>query len=483
MVWSFAVLGFLAFAIFQVVTLVQEFLRYPTVTNMNEDMVSSTVPLFPPQTTVCNLFPLSSYSPQIAAANGIPTVADYGVALEAFSACPGCTSEEKLRRSKTASEMSTVDGYYQYIGREAAIQLGHAQHNFVAKCEVYSLNGFTMRRETCDGVVDISLISNSNYFNCYEFFIDATKNPTRFYLGIELTLFIDNFPSMDVATNFTVDTSLGVKVSVDAPSTIPFNSLDTMHLSPGRMSHIEVNQEVRERLPEPYGDCKEEAEFGNVYEANLTKGYTMRSCTSLCVEQMIYDECHCKDTTMMDLFPEVEQEKARQVPYCEDLKLPPSEFYEFSDCAKNYHSSALEQCAINCSFPCTETIYKTSLSQSLWPKDYDMDTFYPNFIYRRQYEPYFGDIISWTMNPNTEQAQSNFLRVSVYHGDYRINAFNTSAAISQTSFLSQLGGALNLWSGITIIVFMEIIDLVYQIIKSKMFPTPKEISHGITQVG
>ena len=481
-IWLFAVLAFFAFAVYQVVTLVREFLRYPTVTKMNENMVSLTQPLFPPQTTVCNLFPLSSFAPAIAAANGIPTAMDYGEALDAFASCPGCTQEEKTRRRKTANELGNADGYYQYIGREAAIQLGHNNGLFIVECKLYALNGFSTRKVDCTEDVTVSLISTSHYFNCYEFYIDISK-AMQFYLGMELTLYIDNFQTMEIPSSFTVDRSLGVIVSVDAPGTIPFNKLDALQLEPGRMAHIEVNQEVRGRLPAPYGDCKEEAAFGEVYEAKLQKGYTMRSCSSMCVERLIYEECHCKDTTMMDLFPEVYPELAEEVPYCNDIKLAADKFYEYSDCAKNFHSNALEQCAQNCSFSCTETIYKTSLSNSGWPKDYDMKTFYYKFIYGRPYQHHFGDIGAWMMNPDSELVKTIFLRLAVFHGDYRINSFNTSAAISQTSFLSQLGGALNLWSGITIIVFMEIIDLAFQIIKSKMFPTPRVISHGITQVG
>ena len=279
---------------------------------------------------------------------------------------------------------------------------------------------------------------------------------------------------------FTIDESLGVKVSVDAPGTVPFNAIETIHIPPGKWSHVQVAQETRQRMEKPYGDCHKGTEFGFFHSTKEEKIYTLRACTSLCVEKLVLEECDCMDANMMNLLPEMEPQLTWGVKFCEDLKVSANMFLKNKNCARYYRQQGFEQCESNCSFPCSETIYKTSMSQSLWPKEYDMAGFRSAYIAGKPFEDRFVSEEQWQTLPQTELVQDNFLRLSVYHGDYRFNVFNESAAISQSAFLSQLGGSLNLWSGITIIVLMEILDLCYQIIKDKMFPPPRMPSHGIT---
>ena len=417
----------------------------------------------------------------MAAAHNIPVIDEFGDALDEFARCPGCTDEDKQRSVKVADDLKHVGGYYQYIGTNNSRLIGHNAGMFIVQCHSLHLKGFNLATEDCNVIVTITPLSTPDYFNCYQLSLDRAKNPDNFYLGISLVLFIDNFPSMSVPTEFSVDKSLGVRVSVDSPNSVPFNKVDTIAVPPGRWSHVEVTQEVRERLREPYGSCADDVTLVNSH--GVSKTYTMRACISICVEDHILSECNCLDASMMNLLTEFRAASTIGMKYCEDVTQSNSQFFSNVDCAERVRAKVLKTCSTNCSFSCDEIIYETSTSQAGWPKSYDMPSFYRNFIKYRPYQAQFVDESEWAMKPQTELVKDNFVRLSVYHGDYRYKNFNQSAAITTSNFLSRLGGALNLWSGITIILFMEIVDLVYQFVSIKLFSGDKQLSHGITKVG
>ena len=478
--WLIAVVLFLGISALMVYNLVSEFSNHSRVINLNEGVVSATDPILPPQVTVCNLNPFTGTAQEDALRQGIPIISDFIDYLNKLRICPSCSAFEQSARDASSVYLQYTGGYYQFIGKDASIKLSHKKEIFIVECRTLALFGFRLQDDDCAKVVTVSLISTADDFNCFQFHINTTANPDRFFLGLSLTFYLDNFQSMEYPTQFTIGESLGVKVSVDAPGTVPFNAIETLYIPPGKWSHVQVAQETRHRLEQPYGECNTQTELGVYQSTGETKIYTMHSCTSLCVEKMVLDYCDCLDANMLNLLHEIEPSSTREKRYCEDINVQGNAFMNNTNCARHYRQEGFKQCAGNCTFPCHETIYKTSMSQSLWPRENDMAGFRAAYIQDKPFEYRFNDVVEGEHRSQTDLIQENFLRLSVYHGDYRFNILNESAALSQSGFLSQLGGALNLWSGITSIVIIELLDLCYQILMDKMFPPPIMSSHSIT---
>ena len=69
---------------------------------------------------------------------------------------------------------------------------------------------------------------------------------------------------------------------------------------------------------------------------------------------------------------------------------------------------------------------------------------------------------------------SNFFGVHVYLDQYVMMEYKTVPQLSLTAFVSQLGGALNLWAGITVIVIIELLDLLCRALVDWRKPAAEE---------
>ena len=55
----------------------------------------------------------------------------------------------------------------------------------------------------------------------------------------------------------------------------------------------------------------------------------------------------------------------------------------------------------------------------------------------------------------------------IYLDKFTMMEYSDSPQFSVAAFLSQLGGALNLWAGITVVVVIEVIELIYETASDK----------------
>ena len=461
LLWLMSVLAFLSTAAYYVYRTVDEFLQYPTSRVTTENIVSSINPILPPEVTVCNANPLSSTADDIATGNDIIVFDKFKKRFEEFAECSGCSNSEKSIISASTNRMELMNAYYQSIGSVAATRIGHKEHMMIAGCETVDLYGFNLRHDDCGTIVKIVHVTTSNDFNCYLLYINTTENVQRFFLGMSLVLYLDHFSN--VSNGVSVENDVGIKVSVDSPRTTSFNNLDSIYLKPGTSSNIQVYQAKRERMPEPYGNCrKADDKFVKEFQTiNQATTYTVRACTSLCVEEIILAECRCKDASMLNLLTQ----KGEQSDFCENITLPHATFIKYSICAESTRRRALAECGNKCTFPCSEILFSTTISAGAWPHNYAMNGFYDKYINNHPYADRFSDVVHWRLSPQTELVKKNFLRVSIHHGDYLVYRYVEKSAITFSNFLSRIGGALNLWSGITIIVIMELVDLIFKMAK------------------
>ena len=60
--------------------------------------------------------------------------------------------------------------------------------------------------------------------------------------------------------------------------------------------------------------------------------------------------------------------------------------------------------------------------------------------------------------------ERNVLKVSMYMADLKHVEVTEVAKTTLADFISSLGGALNLWSGITVLVMVEMLDFVIHLV-------------------
>ena len=117
-----------------------------------------------------------------------------------------------------------------------------------------------------------------------------------------------------------------------------------------------------------------------------------------------------------------------------------------------------------------------------WPTSPYHDNFFEDYISGHPYEHRYSFVREKSLqNTSTEerladaeQIFKNFVKVQVYPDGQHMMEYEVRPQVSPTAFLSQLGGALNLWAGITVVVVIELLELVYRVLVDCRTPERKE---------
>ena len=108
------------------------------------------------------------------------------------------------------------------------------------------------------------------------------------------------------------------------------------------------------------------------------------------------------------------------------------------------------------------------MSYSDWPSDILQGYFYKEYIMGRPYQNHYAALKNLNYANSSDidlfiaerLVKKHFLSIRILtHTD--VQELQATEKISLASYISQLGGALNLWAGITVVVVIELIELLY----------------------
>ena len=467
--WLVAVLGFLAVSISQVYFLLQEYMDYDSTTNFEETAVTyeTSFKFRLPQLTVCSLSPLSSYAQDIAEQHSIPNVIAFSERIRELRKCQGCTEEEHGIINKTLDRNKTPEGYYQFIGRKNSEKLSHLEQSMFAECKVIVFSGHSLLHLPCGKAVSFEPWFSPKYFNCFTANIDKTYFPLP-VSGLSLILYADEHGPMVTSDSISMGRKSGFIVALDHNHEVPFSSKRTLITELNKYLHLEISQVTTNRLSEPYTNCVDSASIGGVYDGNSTLRYSQSACVAICTEKKIRDKCKCQETQYMDILMSFNTNETRGVPLCEDLNLDLKDLLENFRCLDRHHRTVERECGDICPEPCKDVVFNINPSRSRWPERESMPQFYEQILKNKIYKNRFPPVEQVKEDVFHDMVKRQYMKLSVYHGNPLIIEYNDTPTITISNFLSRLGGALNLWSGITVIVFMEILDVLYRIIWSSV---------------
>ncbi len=63
--------------------------------------------------------------------------------------------------------------------------------------------------------------------------------------------------------------------------------------------------------------------------------------------------------------------------------------------------------------------------------------------------------------------EDNFAKIDISLGSNIMRRYEDTVKITNSSFMASLGGALNLWSGITVVIILEFVDWLIRIFLEK----------------
>ncbi|ELT93367.1 hypothetical protein CAPTEDRAFT_212912 [Capitella teleta] len=350
----------------------------------------------------------------------------------------------------------------------------------------------------CNRTQDFKHLFDPYYYNCYTYEAPTTRVPeSSLAEGLEngwSTTVLTGSGMLDRNENIRIipgtheylspmSSSEGVRVVIHPPNTEPYPHTEGFDLPPGYSVSFGVRARQTIRIGAPHGNCSPSNPFGD-----RGKQYRLISCQKMCLQRAIVDKCGCRDIAL----PGYDQYPATV--FCNDDSVLPDYCRENATdecldavkviyarimCVKDTtvdttrNTSAILDCG--CHPPCNEISYDVTYSLSKWPAEsFDGEEAYIDIFHAENYPARFTgpedaekiELYGNYFDPsNRRRAMQDFARLNVYIADSNVLKTEESEDYVQSQLLSDLGGQLGLWVGISVITIVEILELVVDLFR------------------
>ncbi|XP_064636921.1 acid-sensing ion channel 5-like isoform X2 [Lineus longissimus] len=251
--------------------------------------------------------------------------------------------------------------------------------------------------------------------NCYTFNGDSSQKLTQILPGssngltVELDILSDEYSTeVPQATRET-----GARFLVHPEYEPPYAVWEGLSVSPGTHANAGIKEKYHTNLGGPWGECDPGM------KVSYSKQYTRSACVMECKRFYILEECHCKPVYQLG-------EGAN----CTLLQMA---------CAKKVTHSINENFNwyCNCPVPCNFHEYDVQLSYSKLAGSRETKH------QRKLDESYIS---------------KNIVGIGVYYEDLSFDHIQQQASIDAGSFLSDLGGQMGLFVGMSLLTMLEFIE-------------------------
>ena len=361
------------------------------------------------------------------------------------------------------------------IGPELSGKLGVHLHDFIVSCTFSGLY--------CNTTDDFSVYLHNYYFKCFTFNPNVSDaNRGRILRGVDYGLSILFYTGAgDIVRGAygmerlgsrgglsAVSSGRGIRFVVHAQGTEPHPIAEGLDILPGQSVSVGVKATEIERLNSPYGDCST-ADSIDRYK------YSIVTCQLGCIQHEIIDKCQCADSDLIT----VDKTSNGNVTFCEQLPDIPLQcqgkqadnetcrehldpWYKRLVCRENvstYMTSMDSSTMANCQCypPCNDTSYSLSYSVANLP---NQSRVFSATVKRFLKQSKYGRKLTYSANSSSlEEVFPYFARLNVHIADTNIARTMEVPDYDSNALISDIGGQLGLWVGISIITLVEVTDL------------------------
>ena len=338
---------------------------------------------------------------------------------------------------------------------EKSRQLGHTKENLVVSCQLFPENVDELYLVEKDCLTFMNFYAHPIYFNCYMLRFNKSYSPQS--ITLELILFADNFAHSDNAQPGTLFSQSALLII--------FNMLESYHedqvrVLPGQNMEIDISLTYSEQLPSPYGLCLEKPLFDSIWSIDGQKvKYSKVGCFAAHSQHELLDQCGCVSHVAPVLGHK--QGTSLNLSYCSIS----SEF--ILNCTLTTLTSIYNETSVLCQEKCQQISFHMHKSLLSWLTLQETHSFYMTYIRNKSFEHWFDGNIS-NFNGNEQKRlydliKDNFARVHIKFNLKEIIVYKEVPQFSFTSFIGQLGGILNLYSGVSFVIIIEVADFIMSI--------------------
>ncbi|CAH1782679.1 unnamed protein product [Owenia fusiformis] len=485
LLWVAITLGSTIAAIIWVLTIVQTYAKFETKDRVelraDEDIVFQSV-------TVCLLY---GFSPKKIRAT--LTDPNSGYVLQNSFLKTIYTNHVVLTQMTNESILENIvgqartnRGYYENLGPSEISSLGH---------NIGSLIPYCMYQESKCTEADFRKLVHHEYKNCYTFNgedVNLTKpiiTEVGAQSGLSFTLYLDHKEGARVTyeKSRAMTVASGARVIIHEKGTLPDPDSKGFDVEPGHLINVALSVDKRELMKPPWGEC---ADHTTLHSTDFK--YTRNTCKRKCMEKMIEKQCGCwKDLLPVDLNDTRDDDlqacgKMNREEWLKTTRANVTVLKE--DIARikcqneKYSWSEVSEAVVGCEckLNCTYLSYNIETSQSVWPmKGSELDFYCIGFSYDTGYNgssiyDEFHDKIGVHCSDHFEfenvsknwgdELRANFLRINVYFKDTETKYIIEEENFPLVSMISEIGGVLGLFIGVSLITILEVFVLCSSII-------------------
>ncbi len=345
----------------------------------------------------------------------------------------------------------------------------------------------------CDGIITFKLQPHVTFYQCVELrFPEVTEG--QVIVGISLTFYLDNFNDPFKGREFfkpdkVMEQGSGVYIVLYEPGTFPIHLSEYTFATSGAATEISYAIESVRRLDEPYGECISDQEADPPIILGEQVDYSTEVCRAECLGTQILNDCGCIEVGASHNI--LLDKEDLGYPYCFSVNYTRNELLGTYLCARSVLVQHAMDCVKQCAAPCKENKYIRTVSSVRWPRPEMYPSFFANTIQDKDYGTRFTALQkdctedeSCTLMEKLNQQyliENNFAKVNVVLGNNMHVTYEDTVKVSWDSLMAQLGGVLNLWSGITLVVIIEVLEYILKLFlernepntcKVKPFKTP-----------
>ncbi|XP_067664680.1 amiloride-sensitive sodium channel subunit gamma-like [Haliotis asinina] len=319
--------------------------------------------------------------------------------------------------SKTHSASTVIEG-------------GHPAKNFIIDCK---MEGFP-----CSPKNFTTFVSHQ-YGNCYTFNAEGNgkKIVSRFTgpsHGLSLELYLDQDEYIAA-----LSPSAGARVLIHPRNSMPFPEDEGISITPGVSTSVGLRKVDISRLIPPHGVCAEKGLVEDFYNTNLHTNYSKLSCLKSCYQTLIIKYCHC---AMPSLYVPA------NVTVC---NMTNTTVETCSTGLPDTYRAEFQQCDKSCPQPCKEVRFEKTLSVAQWPS--------------KQYKHHLQSKVQQSNYKfyGSQVQEEDFARVEVYFEDLLFKQIDQQKAYESQNLISDIGGQLGLWLGLSAITLGELCSFFFSI--------------------
>ncbi|CAF1520876.1 unnamed protein product [Rotaria sp. Silwood1] len=319
--------------------------------------------------------------------------------------------------------------------------------------------------ERCQATDFISFFSF--YFgHCYTFnakmkLNDSSVRSTIDHGGIgklELQLYAHSHQYVPYTSR---DISVGMVAMIHDNTELPLIEVAGIQLDPGRKHKFGYKKRTYESLSSPYSDCTNEVSLAMQAMFNRYAGadyaYSQVLCYMTCVQAYIYGQCGCISpfqwTARSIVLPG--SDRIIEAPLCNTT----NKCYANAQVRITTTNSIWDQFCSDCSQACSTVDFTITPSAVSAPSAVRIPEI-------KVFVEKSGIALpkNWTTTWQSE-IQNNYVAVDVVCETNRVEAYTQDASISSVDLLSNVGGHTGLWIGISFLSIMELVEMLYRLIR------------------